>query len=101
MVSVPPWNFDLTPFYLASSQEKKYLADPPPPPLPAPSKFWITWLSPPPPPYWNVPSPKKPDSFFKETKDLISNKEMREHIWTLKYEYTVANLKIKGELGFV
>ena len=98
MVSVPPWNFDLTPFYLASSQEKKYLADPPP--LPPPLKI-LDNLTLSPPPYWNVPSPKKPDSFFKETKDLISNKEMREHIWTLKYEYTVANLKIKGELGFV
>ena len=49
-------------------------------------------ITPPPLPPWNVPSSKKEDSFLKETKDFISSIKS-EHIWTLKYEYTVPKFK--------
>ena len=85
-VSAPPWNIDLTPFYLGSPYQQ-----------PA-SKFWRTWFS----PLKCTIVQKCKDSFFKETQAFISNDEVRTQvnfeIWNMNMQ--LQNLKIKEELGF-
>ena len=92
-VSAPPWNIDLTPFYLASppppKKKKFYICQIRSPSWETPWKFWRTWLSL---PLKCTLIQKNKDSFSKETKDLISDNEMRAHL-TLKYEFTVAKSK--------
>ena len=50
-------------------------------------------------PFEMYPCPKKQRLILRETKDLFSTMKW-EHIWMLKYEYTVAKSKNQRELGF-
>ena len=76
-VSAPPWNFDLTPFYLV----------PPPPPSPPTLKKKSVWICQTPHPVtyplWATPSINK----------ILFSTMKWEHIWMLKYAYTVAKSK--------
>ena len=85
----PPWNIDLTPFYLGLLKNSESARTP----LWAnPSKFWRTWLPP-----WNVPSPKKSkDSFFKETKILFFYKKITTHYKRWNMNIKLQNMKITG-----
>ena len=71
-VSAPPWNFDLTPFYLVPPLKKKkksvWICQTPHP---------VTY------PLWATPSIIK----------ILFSTMKWEHIWMLKYEYTVAKSK--------
>ena len=74
-VSAPPWNIDLTPFYLGPPKKLQICQTPP---------LWATPLkilenlTPPPLEMYLVQ--KSRDSFFKETKYFISNNEIRAHL---------------------
>ena len=87
-VSVPPWNIDLTPFYLAPPPPKKNSKSVRPLPL------WATFLK----ILENLTTPlkytlvqKSKDLIFKETKDFISNNEIKAH---LNIEISIYSCKI-------
>ena len=52
------------------------------------SKFCRTWLL-----AWNVPSSKRSKTHFLKKQNILFPKMKWEHIWTLKYKYTVAKSK--------
>ena len=61
-----------------------------------PSKFWRTWL-----PLWNVPLSKKAKTHFWKKQKILFSKMKWEHIWMLKYEYTVAKSKNQRRVRFL
>ena len=56
-------------------------------------------LDPPPSP-WSLPTSKRTKTHFLKKQKILFPKMKLEHIWMLKYEYTVAKSKAKGQLGF-
>ena len=89
-VSARPWNIEITPFYLA----------PPPPQKKSKSVGAPSFMSNPPQNFeeldslpWNAPSSKKAKTHFLKKQKILFQTMKWEHIWTLKYEYTVAKSK--------
>ena len=58
-----------------------------------PLKFWRTWLTP-----WNVFSSKKAKTHFLKKQMILFPAMKWEHIWMLKYKYTVAKSKNQRRL---
>ena len=95
-VSAPPWNIDLTPFYLAHLKTILNMSDHLPPFMSnQASKFWRTWLSP---PLKCILVQKSNTHFLKKQKILfpaLKNKNTFE-CWNMNMQ--LQNLKIKGDL---
>ena len=88
----PPLNIDLTPFYLATPPPPKKSARPPI--MSKPAQNFAELDS----PSWNVPLPKNTKTHFLKKQNILFATMKWEHIWTLKYEYTVAKSKNQRRL---
>ena len=86
-VSAPLWYIVLALFYLGPPQKKLNLSDPPFMRI-SPRNFGEPDSSP-----WNIPSSKKAKTHFLKKQKILFQTMKWEHIWTLKYEYTVAKSK--------